>query len=220
MAGYQIPPTKEGELRKKRQIGRIVSEKAFLNIFALRVTGNFVESVSGGKPIETNLALPREIELYFAGSFTDEISYFFNLNNELNRIQGLDSDAHAHGHFEEQSEFGLGKEFFFMIDLGPSMRDRTLGGMSASMMMGPMVMVGKIDPSTNFSYSTNRQFILNHVGRIDQDTNTIQRFTLTPYAFASKYISSPESTILPARKNIGPFSGSTGKMPCNIGGRP
>jgi len=46
MAGYQIPQTKEGELRKKRQIGRIHSEKEFMNIFALRTTGNVKERPS------------------------------------------------------------------------------------------------------------------------------------------------------------------------------
>jgi len=54
-------------------------------------------------------------------------------------------------------------------------------------MGGPMVMVGKIDPSTNFSYPTNRQFVLNVPGKVDSATGSIKRFTLTPYAFASKF---------------------------------
>lgn len=187
MAGYQIPQTKEGELRKKRQIGRIVSEKAFLNIFALRATGNFVESISGGKPVETNLALPREIELYFAGTFTDKVSYFFNMSHEERAIEGLDDDGHRHGHFEETSGFGLGKEFFLMFDFSPSRNGMLSGKMNRPMIMGPMIMVGKIDPSTNFSYPTNRQFIINSPGRVDKSNKTIQRFTLTPYAFSAKF---------------------------------
>jgi len=181
MAGYQIPQTKEGELRKKRRIGRINSEIEMLNIFALRATGNFAESFSGGNPPESNLALPREIELYFAGTFTDDISYFFNLSNEIDAIQGIENER-----FEKKTEFGLGKEFFLMFNLGPSISKKTPGGMSGPMMMGPMIMVGKVDPSTNFSYSTNRQFIINSPGRVDK-VGQIQRFTLTPYAFASKF---------------------------------
>ncbi len=184
MAGYQIPQTKEGELRKKRQIGRIYSEKELLNIFALRATGNFAESVSGGNPVETNLALPREIELYFGGTFTDDISYFFNFSNEIDTIEGIENNL-----FEEKTAFGLGKEFFLMFDLGPAILRKPSGNMSSMsgpMMMGPMIMVGKVDPSTNFSYSTNRQFVINSPGRVDKNGN-IQRFTLAPYAFAAKF---------------------------------
>jgi len=181
MAGYQIPKTKEGELRKKRRIGRINSEIEFLNIFALRATGNFIESYSGGKPAETNLALPREIELYFGGTFTNDISYFFNLSNEVDAIEGIENNL-----FEKKTAFGLGKEFFLMFDLGPAIIGKSSGAMGGPMMMGPMIMVGKVDPSTNFSYSTNRQLVINNPGRVDQDGN-IQRFTLAPYAFASKF---------------------------------
>ncbi len=181
MAGYQIPKTKEGELRKKRRIGRINSEIELLNIFALRATGNFIESYSGGKPAETNLALPREIELYFGGTFTDDISYFFNLSNEIDAIEGIENNL-----FEKKTAFGLGKEFFLMFDLGPALMGKPSGAMGGPMMMGPMIMVGKVDPSTNFSYSTNRQLVINNPGRVDGDGN-IQRFTLAPYAFASKF---------------------------------
>ncbi len=181
MAGYQIPQTQEGELRKKRQIGRIHSETELMNIFALRATGNFAESFSGGKPVETNLALPREIELYFGGTFTDDISYFFNFSNEIDAIEGIDNAL-----FEKKTVFGLGKEFFLMFNLGPSILGPPSDHMSGPMVMGPMVMVGKVDPSTNFSYSTNRQLIIKTPGRVDEAGN-IQRFTLTPYAFAAKF---------------------------------
>lgn len=182
MAGYQIPQTQEGELRGKRQIGRIHSEREFMNIFALRTTGSFAESYSGGKPPESNLAFPREIELYFAGSFTDDISYFFNLSHESRTIAGL-----KNGLFEEKTEFDLGKEFFLMFNLGSSGLDMSHKNMGRPMVMGPMIMVGKIDPSTNFPYSTNRQFILDSPGRVNKDSGQIQRFSITPYAFAAKF---------------------------------
>ncbi|MFQ5589100.1 MAG: hypothetical protein ACE5F7_09695 [Nitrospiria bacterium] len=182
MAGYQIPQTQEGELRGKRQIGRIHSEKELMNIFALRAAGNFAESYSGGKPPESNLALPREIELYFAGSFTDAVSYFFNFSHEVDVVAGIEN-----GQFEKKSEFGLGKEFFLMFNLGDSEDALSRKSMMRPMIMGPMIMLGKIDPSTNFSYSTNRQFIFDSPGRVDRETGEIQRFTLTPYAFAAKF---------------------------------
>lgn len=202
MAGYQIPQTEEGELREKRQIGRIVSEKTFLNIFALRATGNFVESISGGHPPETNLALPREIELYFAGTFTEDVSYFFNLSHEADTIEGIDN-----GRFEKTTAFGLGKEFFLMFDLSPSHRGATNMHeitMTGPMRMGPMIMVGKVDPSTNFSYPTNRQFILDQPGRIDTNNGTIQRFTLSPYAFSAKFfgLSTGEGNTIEVTKGV------------------
>ncbi len=187
MAGYQIPQTQEGELRKKRQIGRIHSETELMNIFAMRTTGNIAESVSGGKPPESNIAFPREIELYFAGSFTNNISYFFNLSHESRRISGLASDGHNHGHFEETSEFGLGKEFFLMFNLRPSDSEFSHKKMKGPMVMGPMIMVGKIDPSTNFSYSSNRQLILDSPGQVNRESGQMQRFTLSPYAFSAKF---------------------------------
>lgn len=179
MAGFQIPQTKEGEIRKKRRIGRIYSETNFLNIFALRATGSFLESYSGGDPPETDLTLPQKVELYFAGTFTQSISYFFNFGNETDEIEGTDNG------FEKTSRFGLGNEFFFMFNLDPSTLGMSTGGMGGAMIMGPMIMVGKIDPSTNFSYPTNRQLVLNSPGRID--AGAITRFSLTPYAFASKF---------------------------------
>jgi hypothetical protein len=190
MAGFQIPTVKEGEIKKKRKIGRIWSETDFLNVFSLRATGNLAESYQGGDKEETNLALPREIEIYLAGTVTDEISYFFVLAHQGGAIRGTGT-----GQFEDRSEFGLGKEFFLMFDLKPmmkgiipggeSMAGMARGGMNGSMVMGPMIMVGKIDPSTNFSYPTNRQLILDLPGRVD--SGAIRRFGLTPYAFSVKF---------------------------------
>lgn len=191
MAGFQIPTVEEGEVKKKRKIGRIWSETDFLNIFSFRTMGNLVESFQGGDKDETNLTLPQEVELYLAGTLTDEISYFFELEYEGKAIEGDGT-----GLFEERSEFGLGKEFFLMFDLQPvlnrikpgsgeSMEGMAHGGMNGVMFMGPMIMVGKIDPSTNFSYPTNRQLIVNAPGRVD--SGVIQRFGLAPYAFAAKF---------------------------------
>jgi hypothetical protein len=184
MAGFQIPMTMEGEIRKKRNIGRIWSETDLLNIFALRATGNFVESFTGGDPAETNLTLPDELELYLAGTLTQEISYFFSLENESREIEGTG------GTFSERSRFGLGREFFLMFNLQPLLRGPGSGdqgdhGPAHAVIHGPMLMAGKVDPSTNFSYPTNRQFLLDLPGRVE--SGGMNRFTLTPYAFAAKF---------------------------------
>ncbi len=189
MAGFQIPMVKEGEIKGKQRIGRVMSETSLLNIFSARTTGDFIRAYSGGENDEATFALPQDLSLYLAGSFTDGISYFFELEQETIQIEGIKK-----GKFEEGSRFGLGKEFFFMFDL-PSLL--TSGGMpgghakmhhgSGSVIHGPMVMAGKIDPSTNFSYPTNRQFIQNLPGKVNADLGSIDRFGLTPYAFASKF---------------------------------
>jgi hypothetical protein len=44
MAGFRIPMVQEGETKKKRNIGRVWSETAFLNIFSFRANGNLIES--------------------------------------------------------------------------------------------------------------------------------------------------------------------------------
>ncbi len=191
MAGLQIPTVYEGEIKSKRRIGRVMSETDFLNIFAARTTGDFIRSYSGGQQEETSITLPQDFSFYLAGNFTDGISYFFELEHEAIHIEGT-----KEGRFEEGSRLGLGKEFFFMFDL-PILLSRDLSGMagmtregmhhgSGAMIHGPMMMAGKIDPSTSFSYPTNRQLILNLPGRVT-DTGKMERLRLTPYAFASKF---------------------------------
>ena len=140
------------------------------------------------------MRLPASVEVYLAGTFTDSLSYFFELEYESSEIEGKED-----GTFEEKSKFGLGKEFFLMLDLGrvvkgwssPSVREgagpEPAGKMRGRGIMGPMIMTGKIDPSTNFSYPTNRQFILNVPGKVDEASGMMERFSLTPYAFASKF---------------------------------
>ncbi len=189
MAGFQIPMTGGGETIKKEKIGRVNLETNFLNIFALRTYGNLAESYQESEDrSEFKLTLPQAVELYMAGTITQDISFFFELENELYEIEGVGDD------YEMSSKFGLGKEFFLMFNLDPyrkklfgkNRNDHKMEHGSVRMMShGPMIMIGKIDPSTNFSYSTNRQFLLNIPGEVESDT--IKQFGLTPYAFASKF---------------------------------
>jgi hypothetical protein len=54
-----------------------------------------------------------------------------------------------------------------------------------------MLMAGKVDPSTNFSYPTNRQLILDTETEIEkepgQDKGEVHRLPVVPYAFSSKF---------------------------------
>lgn len=186
MAGFQIPGTEEGQTKKKRRIGRIWSETEFGNIFSIRTTGDFIQSFQGGEQGESEMVFPKEIEIYLAGTLTDDVSYFFEFEHATRKVEGDEA-----GLFEEKSEFGLGKEFFLMFDLSGLLSSSSEGmdgkdKMAGPMLMGPMVMVGRIDPSTNFSYPTNRQLILNVPGRVGE-SGVIERFGMTPYAFASKF---------------------------------
>jgi hypothetical protein len=177
MAGFQIPSAQEGELRKKRQIGRVWSEADFLNIFSLRTTGNFLEATRGEKAT-LDLVFPHQIELYLAGTVTHSMSYFFVLEGTSREIIGSGPKR-----FEAPSEFGIGKEFFLMVNLSPSHSSH--GKMAPWMIHGPMLMVGKIDPSTQFSYPTNRQVIGDLVGRTESSNLVVS--TLAPYAFGAKF---------------------------------
>lgn len=191
MAGYQIPSVKDGETKKKRKIGRIWSESDVLNIFSFRATGDMLHTFQGGEKDEMILGLPQAAEVYLAGTLTDTVSYFFEVEYKGRSVEGT-----GRGQFEEQEEFGLGKEFFFMVDLQPlltrvaqddggSMGAMPHGKMNGVMIMGPMIMAGKIDPSTNFSYPTNRQIILNVPGRVA--SGVVRRFGLAPSAFSAKF---------------------------------
>ena len=169
-------------------------EENLLNVMAMRVNGNFIQSFQGGSPEELDFAFPLEAELYLGGTVTQDVSYFIELELETREIEGVGG-----GMYEETSSFGIGPEFFLMIDLagllGQASGNSSGGGheghgggamVMGAMVMGPMVMVGKVDPSTNFSYPTNRQLMLNVPGRVDW-TGTIERYTLAPFAFASKF---------------------------------
>ena len=66
-----------------------------------------------------------------------------------------------------------------------------VGPHGGNYMHGPMLMAGKIDPSTNFSYATNRQLILDTELEFEkepgEDVSEVHRLPIVPYAFASKF---------------------------------
>lgn len=176
MAGLQIPMIRDGERHRKRQIGHVWSETDLLNIFSARANGNVVETVSGADEAETRLGFPNNVELFLAGTFTADLSYFFTLAGD-------------------EDHFGIGHEFHVMANLEPLFRRRSAGDDhdehaghgdhgDGPMIMGPMLMFGRIDPSSYFSYPTGRQLIATLPGQGDHGD---QRLALRPYAFASKF---------------------------------
>jgi len=182
MSGFNIPATtKGGEVKKKRKVGRVRLERSFLNIFAMRLLGNFVEYVDNYDEPEANMVLPHELELFLAGTLTNEISYFFEMHPESPKFEGNDE-----GEFSEETgmEVGLGRSFL-IFNLSKLF---TLGNSNNNLIgIGPMLRIGNIDPSTFFSFPFERQYFKAVPGRASH-SGKAKRFTnLTPYALASKF---------------------------------
>src|SRR6266852_5337752 len=113
------------------------------------------------------------------------------------RIEGgPNAVAFENGRYFTRGEFGLGKEAFFMLNFGrllgllgaPTMEmgGQTMVGKHGGFSMhGPMLMAGKVDPNTNFSYATNRQLIA--PTELEVAHGEVERLPVVPYAFASKF---------------------------------
>ncbi len=196
MSGFNIPATRGGEIKKKRKIGRVRLERSFLNIFAMRIMGNFVESFQEKDSSSADIAFPHELELFLAGTLTNDISYFFELVSESVKVEGGEN-----GRFEERSggELSLARNFL-IFNLGSLFKERpqnnngTKQGQSGALSrnrhlirIGPMLRIGVIDPSTFFSFPYERQFFKGVPGKVKGKSGVIQRFSLSPYAFALKY---------------------------------
>jgi hypothetical protein len=185
--GFQIPATREGEIRKKRKIGRVNLERSIGNIFAARTFGRFVESFQGGHEDEVNQTFPNLLELFLAGTLTQHISYFFEYEVEMPEIEGgiaepLGSEL-AEGEFEEVGgEFVLARSFL-IFNLGSMIRGVPLPS-SGTMVIGPMIRIGNLDPSTFFSFPMERQYFKGIPGRVDSG-GKLRRFSLPQPGFAS-----------------------------------
>ena len=136
-------------------------EKFLSNNIAIRANGNLVESVAiEDKEDDLNFAFPNEVELFVTSNLTDHIVLFGELELNLREVECKIDEC------EVTQEVGLGPEMFLMIDLAPLARKIGIPAMisgdpelvhSAFWSHGPMIMVGKVDPATNFSHSTARQ---------------------------------------------------------------
>jgi hypothetical protein len=197
LMGFQLPSAArpDGLLGAFEEEGPL---RALLNSVAVRAVGGLFESTTSPRESERKFAPPDEVEIFITRALTPDVSVYAELEFAPNAVDF----SRTRGYFERGSTFGLGKEAFFMVNLGrllgllgaPTMQ---MGGMTmvgrhgGFNMHGPMIMAGKIDPSTNFSYATNRQLILDtelEVARKPgEERGTVERLPVVPYAFTSKF---------------------------------
>ena len=189
LMGFQVPSAarSEGLIGSLREDGPV---KTLIDSLALRMSGGLFESTATPRETENKFAPPDEFTLYIARPLAPDLSLFVEIDGEPNKV------VFEKRRFFTRGEIGLGHEAFFMLNLGrllglvgaPTME---MGGMTmvgrhgGFNMHGPMLMAGKIDPSTNFSFATNRQLILETEAEVKH--GVVERLPIVPYAFASKF---------------------------------
>ena len=189
MMGFQIPSAAQpgGIVTSVREDGAV---KTLIDSLALRVEGGLFEYTASPRETETKFAPPDEITLFVARPLLPELSIFVEIEGEPNAV------AFENGRYFTRGQFGLGKEAFFMLNLGrllgalgaPTMEmgGQTMVGTHGGFSMhGPMLMAGKVDPNTNFSYATNRQLIA--PTELEVAHGAVERLPVVPYVFASKF---------------------------------
>ena len=189
MMGFQIPSAAQpgGIVTNVREDGTV---KTLIDSLALRVEGGLFEYSASPRETETKFAPPDEITLFVARPLLPELSIFIEIEGEPNAV------VFENGRYFQRGQFGLGKEAFFMLNLGrllgalgaPTMEmgGQTMVGTHGGFSMhGPMLMAGKVDPNTNFSYATNRQLIA--PTELEVAHGKVERLPVVPYAFASKF---------------------------------
>jgi len=197
MMGFQIPSASrpDGLVGSLKDDGTL---KTVIDSLALRVSGGLFEYSESPRETEVKFEPPDEVELFVSRAITPNFSFFVEFEYEPNATE-FDRDR---GYFNRGHKFGLGKEAFFMANLGgvlgalgaPTMEmgGQTMVGRHGGFTMhGPMLMAGKIDPNTNFSYATNRQLILDTELEFEKEEgenkSKVHRLPIVPYAFASKF---------------------------------
>jgi hypothetical protein len=195
MMGFQIP----GAARPQGLVGSLRDDglaKTAIDSLALRIVGGLFEYSESPRETETTFEPPHEVELFITRPLTPDLSLYVELEYEPNAVEF----SRTRGFVEREHEFGLGKEAFFMWNMGaligavgaPTMEmgGQTMVGRHGGFTMhGPMLMAGKIDPNTNFSYPTNRQLIEATELEIEKEDGRgeAHRVPVVPYAFASKF---------------------------------
>jgi len=197
MMGFQIPSASrpDGLLGSLKEDG---PAKTLIDSLALRVVGGLFEYSESPRETEAKLESPHEVEFFIARPITPSLSLYAELEYQPNGI----AFSRDRGFFNSCHTFGLGKEAFFMWNMGallgavgaPTMEmgGQTMVGRHGGFTMhGPMLMAGKVDPNTNFSYSTNRQMLLDTELEFERepgkDRSEVHRLPIVPYAFASKF---------------------------------
>src|SRR5207245_9799824 len=132
MMGFQIPSAARpgGLVGSLQEDGPV---KTLIDSLALRIEGGLFEYTESARETETKFASPDEITLFVARSLLPDLSFFVEFEDEPNGVVLANSRHFTNG------EVGLGKEAFFMLNLG-----RLLGALGApTMEMGGQTMVGK-----------------------------------------------------------------------------
>ena len=189
MMGFQIPSAArpDGLVGSLREDGPV---KTLIDSLALRIEGGLFEYTMSPRETETKFAPPDEITLFVARPLLPELSIFVEIEAEPNAV------VFEKGRYFTKGQLGLGKEAFFMLNFGrllgalgaPTMEmgGQTMVGKHGGFSMhGPMLMAGKVDPNTNFSYATNRQLIA--PTELEVKYGAVERFPIVPYAFTSKF---------------------------------
>jgi hypothetical protein len=197
MMGFQIPSAARlgGLVATFREDG---PAKTVIDTLALRVVGGLFEYSESPRETEVRGEPPHEVALFVTRPVTPNLSVYVELEYEPKAVEF----SRGRGFFETEHRFGLGKEAFFMWNLGwllgaagaPTMEmgGQTMVGEHGKFTLhGPLLMAGKIDPSTNFSYPTNRQMLEDTELEIEKepggDRGEVHRLPVVPYAFASKF---------------------------------
>ena len=132
MMGFQIPSAArpDGLVGSLREDGPV---KTLIDSLALRIEGGLFEYTASPRETETKFAPPDEITLFVARPLLPELSIFVEIEGEPNAV------VFEKGRYFTKGQLGLGKEAFFMLNLG-----RLLGALGApTMEMGGQTMVGK-----------------------------------------------------------------------------
>jgi len=164
--GYQLPGTEDGGVTLKRLLGGELNGATLddvANFFAVRLRGD-VQRASFREPTDAtddvDIVIPNVINLFFAGTATENISYFF------------EAEYAAQGSAEASLAF---ERAFIMFD--------NIGGHQVANFK-----IGSFDPSSYYSFPTHRQ-MLNPIppdATTDEFPPKINRVPLLPLAFASK----------------------------------
>jgi hypothetical protein len=197
MMGFQIPSA----ARPQGLVGSLREEgpaKVAIDSLALRIVGGLFEYSESPHETETTFEPPHEVALFLTRPITPDLSVYVELEYEPKSIEF----SRTRGFVEREHQFDLGKEAFFMWNMGaligalgaPTMEmgGQTMVGRHGGFTMhGPMLMAGKIDPNTNFSYPTNRQLMEETEFEVEREEGEtrgeVHRLPVVPYAFTSKF---------------------------------
>lgn len=111
MKGFQIPSAARpgGPAQSLRGDGVL---KTLVDSLALRIQGNIFEYSTGPEGEEKKLEPPHEFELFITRPLTPNLSTFVEIEYEPKAVE------FENGRFKEKGQIGVGKEAFFMANLG------------------------------------------------------------------------------------------------------